>query len=70
MTMCCRERIERSDATANGSTKPSLPSCEELMREGMLCKDTHEQVMRLAPPLSITRDEIDWALTRLQRVLS
>lgn len=40
------------------------------MREGMLCKDTHEQVMRLAPPLSITRDEIDWALTRLQRVLS
>ena len=44
--------------------------CEELMHEGMLCKDTHEQVMRLAPPLCITRDEIDWAFERLQKVLT
>ena len=44
--------------------------CEKLMAEGMLCKDTHEQTMRLAPPLCITRDEIDWALERLRRVLS
>ncbi len=44
--------------------------CERLMDEGMLCKDTHEQTMRLAPPLCITKDEIDWALTRLRKVLA
>ena len=40
------------------------------MHEGMLCKDTHEQTMRLAPPLCITRDEVDWALERLEKVLA
>lgn len=44
--------------------------CERLMHEGMLCKDTHEQTMRLAPPLCITKKEIDWALERLQKVLT
>jgi ornithine--oxo-acid transaminase len=44
--------------------------CEQLMHDGMLCKDTHEQTMRLAPPLCITRDEIDWALERLAKVLA
>jgi ornithine--oxo-acid transaminase len=44
--------------------------CQRLMDEGMLCKDTHEQTMRLAPPLCITRNEIDWALERLERVLA
>lgn len=44
--------------------------CEKLMHEGMLCKDTHEQTMRLAPPLCITRDELDWALERLEKVLT
>jgi len=42
----------------------------ELLRdEGVLCKDTHGTVLRLAPPLPITRDEIDWALERIERVL-
>ncbi len=44
--------------------------CKKLMAEGMLCKDTHEQTMRLAPPLCITRDELDWAVERLYKVLS
>jgi len=44
--------------------------CMALLKEGMLCKDTHEQTMRLAPPLTITKDDIDWALERLGRVLS
>jgi len=44
--------------------------CERLMHEGMLCKDTHEQTLRLAPPLCITKDEIDWAFERLERVLA
>jgi len=43
--------------------------CEKLMHEGMLCKDTHEQTIRLAPPLCITRDEVDWAMERLRKVL-
>jgi ornithine--oxo-acid transaminase len=44
--------------------------CEKLMHEGMLCKDTHEQTMRLAPPLCITKEELDWALARLAKVLT
>ena len=43
--------------------------CEMLMHDGLLCKDTHAQTMRLAPPLCITKDELDWALERLRRVL-
>jgi ornithine--oxo-acid transaminase len=45
------------------------PYCEALMAEGLLCKDTHARTIRLAPPLVITKDEIDWAVERLARVL-
>jgi len=44
--------------------------CEQLMRDGLLCKETHEHVIRLAPPLMITKDELDWALERVERVLA
>ena len=44
--------------------------CEQLMQAGLLCKDTHAQTMRLAPPLCITKDELDWALERLRKVLA
>ena len=44
--------------------------CKKLMAAGLLCKDTHEQTMRLAPPLCITREEIDWAVEQLYAVLS
>jgi ornithine--oxo-acid transaminase len=43
--------------------------CVALMERGVLCKDTHWNVIRLAPPLVITREEIDWALERLEEVL-
>ncbi len=46
------------------------PCCEKLMAEGLLCKDTHEQTIRLAPPLVVSKDELDWAIERLLRVLS
>jgi ornithine--oxo-acid transaminase len=46
------------------------PVCERLMQDGMLCKETHEHTIRLAPPLVITKDELDWALERLQKVLA
>ena len=45
------------------------PYCEALMKQGILCKETHEHVIRLAPPLVITRDEINWALERLHKVI-
>jgi ornithine--oxo-acid transaminase len=45
------------------------PYCEALMREGLLCKETHERVIRIAPPLIIRRDEIDWAFQRIRRVI-
>jgi ornithine--oxo-acid transaminase len=51
-------------------TVSARPYCERLMVEGMLCKETHDKVIRLAPPLVITRDEIDWAVERLRNVLS
>ncbi len=43
--------------------------CEALMDHGLLCKETRWNVIRLAPPLVITREEIDWALERLEQVL-
>jgi ornithine--oxo-acid transaminase len=46
------------------------PYCERLMQEGMLCKETHDYVIRLAPPLVITREEIDWAVEKLKKVLA
>ena len=39
------------------------------MREGLLCKETNDTVIRLAPPLTITRDEIDWAFERIAAVI-
>ncbi|MGH7491353.1 MAG: ornithine--oxo-acid transaminase [bacterium] len=43
--------------------------CEALRNEGMLCKETHEHVIRLAPPLVITRADLDWAFERIKKVL-
>ncbi len=43
--------------------------CERLMQRGVLSKETHDTVVRLAPPLTITRGEIDWALEQLSTVL-
>lgn len=45
------------------------PFCEKLMELGVLAKETHEQVIRFAPPLVITKKEIDWALERTAVVL-
>jgi ornithine--oxo-acid transaminase len=40
------------------------------MDRGILAKDTHETTIRLAPPLSVTREELDWALERIVDVLA
>jgi ornithine--oxo-acid transaminase len=48
---------------------PARPVCEALMREGLLCKETHDNVIRLAPPLTIEREDVLWACDRIQAVL-
>jgi len=45
------------------------PYCEALKEEGVLCKETHDRVIRIAPPLVISRDEIDWAFARIRKVI-
>jgi len=50
-------------------TVMARPYCERLKDEGVLCKDTHDYVIRLAPPLVITKDEIDWAFDRIKKVV-
>ncbi len=44
--------------------------CEALMTQGLLCKETHENIIRFAPPLVITKKEIDWAMERIEKVLT
>lgn len=43
--------------------------CENLAKEGILCKETHEMVIRLAPPLIISKSEIDYAFEKIKKVL-
>lgn len=45
------------------------PYCERLKDEGILCKETHERVIRIAPPLVISREEIAWAFERIKKVI-
>ncbi len=51
------------------SSGKARPYCEKLMDEGILAKETHHQVIRFAPPLTINREEIDWALQRIRKIL-
>ena len=45
------------------------PYCEALMKRGMLCKETHDYVIRLAPPLIIEKENIDWMVEQIALVL-
>ena len=46
------------------------PYCEALKEEGLLCKETHDTVIRFAPPLVIKKEELDWALERINKVFA
>ncbi len=48
---------------------PARAYCEALKEEGILCKETHDHVIRIAPPLIIQREEIDWAFERIRKVI-
>jgi ornithine--oxo-acid transaminase len=46
------------------------PICEALRDRGVLCKETHETVIRIAPPLMIGREDLDWGLAQIEEVLA
>jgi ornithine--oxo-acid transaminase len=49
---------------------PARPICEALRDRGVLCKETHETVIRIAPPLVIRREDLDWGLEQIELVLT
>ncbi|MBB6731799.1 ornithine--oxo-acid transaminase [Cohnella zeiphila] len=49
--------------------RAARPFCERLMKRGLLCKETHERTIRLAPPLIIRKSELDWAAERIETEL-
>ena len=49
-------------------TSEARPFCEALMHKGVLCKETHDTVLRVAPPLVIAEADLDWALAQLAAV--
>jgi len=53
----------------NPSYATARAVCEALMKRGMLCKETHDTVVRFAPPLIISKEEIDWAVEQVADVL-
>ena len=57
--------VELND-TAGGARR----FCEALQNRGILCKETHETIIRFAPPLVIDKDTIDWALPHIREVLN
>lgn len=50
--------------------EPARSYCERLKEQGLLCKETHENVIRFAPPLIISEEDLEWAIERIKNVLS
>ena len=48
---------------------PARPFCERIRDRGVLCKETHEKVIRIAPPLTISPGDLDWGLERIVNVI-
>lgn len=51
-------------------TEPARSYCERLMQRGLLCKETHDYVIRLAPPLVISDNDLDWMIEQLHAILA
>lgn len=51
-------------------TGSARPYCERLAEEGVLCKETHDSVLRITPPFSITEEQIDWLVAQVESVLT
>jgi ornithine--oxo-acid transaminase len=56
-------------AEINPAITSAREACERLLEKGVLSKETHQTVVRLAPPLVIARADLDWALDRFEEVL-
>ena len=54
----------------NNSKVNAKDLCMMLLKEGLLCKETHETVIRFAPPLMISQKDIDWALNKIKKVIT
>lgn len=54
----------------NPEAGPARRYCEALQTRGLLAKDTHEHTIRIAPPLVITSDQVDWALEQIAATLT
>lgn len=46
------------------------PYCEKLMEMGLLCKETHDTVIRFAPPLTIEKEDLDWAISQIKALFN
>ena len=51
-------------------TVPARPFCEELLKKGLLCKETRRHVVRFAPPLVIKEEELAWAAERIAQAVA
>ena len=51
-------------------TEAARPYCEQLAARKLLCKETHSTVIRFAPPLIISKEDLDWAITQIKAVFS
>ncbi len=49
---------------------PARPFCEALAKRGVLCKETHNNIIRIAPPLTISREDLKWGLDQIEAVLT
>lgn len=52
------------------SSGKARPFCEELARRGILCKETHDQVIRFAPPLVVEKEALEWVVGEAEEVLA
>lgn len=51
-------------------TEPARAFCEALMHRGVLCKETHDFVVRIAPPLVVAREDLEWALVQIRETFA
>ncbi|GEK60271.1 ornithine--oxo-acid transaminase [Marinococcus halophilus] len=51
-------------------TVPARSYCEQLKELGLLCKETHENVIRFSPPLTIQQEELDWAIEQINKIFT
>lgn len=50
--------------------RPARPICEALQQRGVLCKETHATVIRIAPPLVISREDLGWGIEQIEAALA